>query len=83
MFRFQHQSNNDVIGAPRGMGSDECSALPVTRIQYADGTHAVVSFWRPTEEEIALIRQGRPVRLITLGQIIAPVALGVDGDGLL
>ena len=83
MQRSQHPSNNDVLGAPRGMTIDECNALPITRIQYADGTPAVASFWRPTAEELALINQGQCIRLVTLGTTHPPLMLGVDGDGLI
>lgn len=64
------------------MSIDECNALPITRVQYEDGTPAVLSYWRPTEAEIALIVGGHPVRLSVLGATHPPLMLGVDGDGL-
>lgn len=83
MDRHQHPTNNDVLGAPPGMSHDECHALPITRIQYSDGTPAMASYWRPTPAELALLQAGQPVRLTVLGTSHPPVMLGVDGDGLL
>lgn len=83
MQRTQHPSNNAVLGAPPGMSIDECTALPITRVQYADGTPAVASFWTPSPAELALIAAGKPVRLMVLGVTMPPVIVGVDGDGLL
>jgi hypothetical protein len=82
MQRSQHPSNNAVIGAPPGMTIDQCTALPITRVQYADGTKVMMSYWQPTEFERDLILSGRPVRLSILGNGHPPVLLGVDGDGL-
>lgn len=81
MNRAQHPSNNSVLGAPHGMSIEQCNALPITRVQHADGTPAVVSFWRPTPEQLRLLAEGRLVRLCALGMTHAPVMLGVDGDG--
>lgn len=83
MNRHQHPSNNAVLGAPPGMPIDECSALPITRIIYACGTPAVASYWMPTPAELALLNQGRAVRLAVLGTTHPPLMLGVDGDGVL
>ena len=83
MNRHQHPTNNDVLGAPPGVPLEECNALPITRIQYSDGTLAVASYWTPTADELALLNQGRAVRLTVLGTTHAPLMLGVDGDGVL
>ena len=82
MNRTQHPSNNAVLIAPEGMSIEECSALPVTRIQYADGSYTVASYWTPTSEELALIASGKSIRLIVLGSVLPPVILGVDGDSV-
>jgi hypothetical protein len=81
--RHQHPTNNDVLGAPPGVPLDECTALAITRVQYSDGTPAVASYWLPTADELALLSQGRAVRLTVLGRTHPPLMLGVDGDGML
>lgn len=83
MDRHQHPTNNDVLGAPPGVPIDECNALPITRIQYSDGTPAVASYWLPTPDELALLNRGFAVRLTVLGNTHPPLMLGVDGDGVL
>jgi hypothetical protein len=44
---------------------------------------AIVSYWRPSAEEYKLIAEGAAIRLMVLGVNHPPVALGVDGDGIL
>lgn len=83
MDRHQHPTNNAVLGAPPGVPIDECNALPITRILYSDGTPAVISYWKPTPLELALLTSGAPVRLSVLGLTHPPLMLGVDGDGML
>lgn len=84
MNRHQHHSNNDVLGAPPGVPIDECHALPITRVIWQDtGGHGVVSYWLPTPDELALLNSGAAVRLTVLGRTHAPLALGVDGDGVM
>lgn len=83
MKRTQHPTNNAVLGAPPGMSPDECGALPITRITYSDNTPAVASFWTPTPSELQLLNDGKPVRLIVLGNTHPPLSMGVDGDGQL
>lgn len=83
MNRHQHPTNNDVLGAPPSVPIDECNALPITRIQYSDGTPAVASYRKPTPDELALLNRGFAVRLTVLGTTHPPLMLGVDGDGVL
>lgn len=77
----QHPLNNGVLGAPAGMSIEQCHALSVTRCQYEDGTPGTASYWLPSAEELALLQAGMAVRLLVLGGVHPPVALGVDGDG--
>ncbi len=75
----QHPSNNDVLRAPAGATVEECRPLAITRIKYEDGTPAVWSFWKPTEQEIQAIAGGAVIRLSAIGQTHPPVHIGVDG----
>lgn len=80
----QHPSNNDVLRAPPGATIDECRALAITRVVYDPGaTPGVISYWRPSPEELKLLNEGRPVYLSCWGYTHPPVAIGVDGDGVL
>ncbi len=80
MIRHQHRSNNAVLGAPPGTPIDECSVLPITRIEYGDGTPAVVSYWMATADELARLNAGKAVALVVLGATHPPLYLAVDGD---
>ena len=82
MNRHQHLSNNDILGAPKGVDIETCSALPITRVQWPDtGEFGVVSYWMPTPEELQRLNQGQAVRLSVIGHTHPPLLLGVDGDG--
>lgn len=87
MERQQHPTNNDVLGAPPGVPIEQCIALAITRIVLLSEGHqhqrAVASYWQPTPAELALLNQGRAVRLLVLGATHPPLQLGVDGDGVL
>lgn len=80
---MQHSTSNDVLAAPTGVPADVCVPLPVTRLIYPDGSHAVASYWMPSESELALLRVGMPVRIIIGGRTHAPIHIGVDGDDVL
>lgn len=83
MERSQHRTNNAVLGAPPGATIEDCGALPITRVQFAEGDQACVSFWRPSAAELELLKAGKPVRLCVMGTTHAPISVGVDGDGVL
>lgn len=78
MNKIQHPSNNRVLGAPKGWDQKElpCDALPVTDVTI-EGHPAVMSFWRPTPEEIAAIQAGALIALSVIGSTMPPVALMV------
>lgn len=78
MNRIQHPSNNAVLGAPAGWDQAEmtCGALPITRTEN-DGVPCVVSFWRPTAEELSRLQAGESVALWVVGSTMPPVAVEV------
>lgn len=79
MNRTQHPSNNDVLGAPKGWDQSEipCDALPITRTE-VEGSPVIVSFWRPTGEDLAALQAGGTVALWVFGRGMPPVSLGVE-----
>ena len=81
---IHHPSANDVLGAPPGVQRDDCRALYITRVKYEPGgMPAVVSYWQPTPEQLALLAAGKPVWLSVWGHTHPPLAIGVEGDGRL
>lgn len=79
MDRTQHPSNNGVLGAPIGWDQNElpCGARPITRVEH-EGQPAMVSFWRPTAEELARLNAGGLVALCVYGAAHPPVSVGVE-----
>jgi hypothetical protein len=75
----QHISNTRVLGAPKGWNQAElpCGALPITDINES-GRLAVLSFWRPSTEELAILNNGGLVTLCIPGTSMPPAALGVE-----
>ncbi|MBT2326103.1 hypothetical protein J7E62_27620 [Variovorax paradoxus] len=75
----QHPSNNRVLGAPAGWDQSElpCGALAITDT-VVDGMPHVVSFWRPTAEELATLNAGGTVALWIVGRTMPPAALCVE-----
>jgi hypothetical protein len=75
----QHPSNNRVLGAPAGWNQSElpCSALAITDM-VVDGVPHVVSFWRPSEDELKALNNGGTVGLWIVGQTMPPAALTVE-----
>ena len=60
------------------VGIQSFNALPITRIQYSDGTPAVASFWKPTRARHGLRPSGTeprwPIPRATLQMIRTPSA---------
>jgi hypothetical protein len=50
------------IGKPSDLKDEQCSALPVCYTETTEGVFAV-SFWTPTEEELANLNNGHCVTL--------------------
>lgn len=75
----QHPSNTTVLGAPPGWKQDElpCGALPVT-LCMVEGKPAIVSFWRPTAEEIELLKNGGTVGLWVLNDVMPVVGMTIE-----
>jgi hypothetical protein len=59
-----------IYGPPEGVPDSECGTLETLQGTYLggvfDGSPAIVSFWRPSEQEIEMLKQGRPVEFVVL-----------------
>ena len=79
MNRVQHHSNNAVLGAPAGWDQKElpCGALPITRTK-VEGLPVVMSYWRPTAEELLALNTGAVIELCVVGHTMPPVSIGVN-----
>jgi hypothetical protein len=79
MNKHQHPSNNAVLGAPAGWDQNElpCGALPITRTE-CEGQPAIVSYWKPSANELARLAEGGSVALWVIGHTMPPVSLMVE-----
>lgn len=79
MRAVQHSSNTRVLGAPRGWDQSElpCSAIAITDTE-VNGQPVIMTFWKPSEEELALLNAGGLVSLSIIGEGMPPVALLVE-----
>jgi hypothetical protein len=55
--------------------------LPVTSILYADGQKGIVSYWKPSIEELEMLNANGTLALAILGERMPPVSLHVLGAG--
>ena len=78
---YRHHTNNDALRAPNGWDQAHvpCNALPITRTE-CDGIPAVVSYWKPTENELAILAGGGSIALWVIGSTMPLVMLAVDAQ---
>jgi len=79
MNKHQHHTNNAVLGALKDWDQAQlpCDALPITRID-VEGMPALVSYWKPSENELTMLAAGGSVALTVLGVTMPSVMLAVD-----
>lgn len=67
--------SNRVLEKPPDMTADQCEALSIADVTYADGTPGVISCWKLTREELEEINRTGRVWLIVLGHTMPPAAI--------
>lgn len=79
MTPIQHRLCNKVYEVATPQGPDNpIRPLPVLRLQLEDGRPAVVSFWKPSEDELRSLQAGAVVAVWSLGESIRPMHLEVE-----
>jgi len=73
MYPIVHSSSNRVYRGPEG--ADNIGKMPATVVE-----DAIYSFWQPSEQDIANILAGVPVRLGVLGKTHPIVSLEVTNS---
>lgn len=76
----QHPSNNRVLGAPTGWDQADlpCGAIAITDVVLDGGQPAVMTFWRPSADELATLNAGGLVSLAIFGKTMPPVSIQVE-----
>lgn len=70
-----------ILGAPQNWDHEKsgpCGALPIIDQPDASGLNFMVSFWRPTAEEIEALQRGATIQLHIEGFIHPVVAMAVS-----
>ena len=78
---IQHKSNDFVLTAPEGM--ENCKPIPATRqllkeSEDDEGVPAIITFWKPDENEMRMLLSGGCVMLYVFGTVHPPVAVEVE-----
>jgi hypothetical protein len=79
MNHIQHKLCNDVLGAPPGE-ENACDALHIQRAttNYGpDVVPCVVSYWKPTSRELAMLINGGCIQLAIIGNNHPPLSVDV------
>jgi hypothetical protein len=61
-------------------GYENVEDLPITRLQYEDGTHAVESCWELSKEELEKIKETGKVFFVCIGDTHPPVLLSAKSQ---
>lgn len=74
-----HPSNTRTLGAPEGHDQKRSRVAPLS-VTDTDvrGIPAIISFWKPSEEELVVLNAGGTIALWVMGASMMPVALEVD-----
>ena len=65
-----HPSNNTVMKPPEGV--NDCVSLSATRCP-VNGVDSIITFWRPTAEELEKLNNGGPVALVVYSPVMPMV----------
>jgi hypothetical protein len=79
MNKHHHHTNNAVLDAASGRehGVRTGDALAITRTECA-GLPALVSYWKPSANELAILASGGSIALWVVGSTMPLVMLAVD-----
>lgn len=72
------ENSNSILRAPEG--SENVDDLPITRLVYEDGTHAVESCWQLSEKELEMIKKTGKVYFLCIGQTHPPILLSAESQ---
>ncbi|MZK53667.1 hypothetical protein [Clostridium beijerinckii] len=64
-------------------GYENVEDLPITRLQYEDGTHAVESCWELSKEELEKVKETGKVFFVCIGDTHPPVLLSAKSHRVL
>lgn len=72
------ENANSILRAPKG--SSDVEDLPITRLEFSDGRHAVESCWELSEEEFEMIKNTKKVYFLAVGDTHPPILLSTKSQ---
>lgn len=72
------ENSNSILRAPEG--SENVDDLPITRLEFTDGTRAVESCWELSEEELEIIKKTGRVYFLAIGVTHPPILLSAKSQ---
>jgi hypothetical protein len=72
------ESSNAVLRAPKD--DDNIDDLPITKLEFLDGTHAIESCWEVSEEEIEIIKKTGKIYFLAEGDTHPPILLSAKSQ---
>lgn len=61
-------------------GSDNVDDLPITRLEFSDGTHGVESCWKLSKEELERVKETGKVYFLAVGDTHPPILLSAKSQ---
>lgn len=71
-------TTNSILKAPKG--SDNVDDLPITRLEFSDGTHGVESCWELSKEELERVKETGKVYFLAVGDTHPPILLSTKSQ---
>lgn len=75
---IKNKNTNSILRAPEG--SKNVIDLPITRIKYEDGSHAVESCWELSKEELEKVKETGKVYFVCMGDTHPPILLSAESQ---
>lgn len=69
---------NKTYTKPKGWEDEQCGDLHVCQTQYADGTPLIVSYWKPSYEDLQALNNGGGIYLMITTNVQPPVCLQTE-----
>ncbi|WP_143314211.1 hypothetical protein [Clostridium sp. HBUAS56017] len=72
------ENTNSILKAPKG--SNDVIDLPITRLNYGDGSKAVESCWQLSEKELELVMKTGKIYFVCMGVTHPPILLSTKSQ---
>ena len=78
MLPITFPEQNFTFTKPAGWTDEQCSDLSVYKGEYADGTPAIISYWKPSKEDLDILNNGGGIYVNILSINMPPISLDTE-----